>query len=60
MAQNRMKQQAYQHHSEDSFEEGDQVFLHLQLYKYTSLKDKFHYKFSPKFYGPYQIIQRIG
>jgi hypothetical protein len=33
MAQNRMKQQAYQHHSERSFEVGDWVFLRLQPYK---------------------------
>ena len=32
MAQNRMKQQAYQHRSECSFEKGDQVFLCLQPY----------------------------
>jgi hypothetical protein len=29
MAQNHMKQQADQGHSERQFEEGDQVFLHL-------------------------------
>ena len=33
MAQNRMKKQAYQGHSERQFEEGDQVFLRLQPYK---------------------------
>lgn len=42
-AQNRMKQQANQHHSECTFQEGDQVFLRLQPYKKTSLKDKGHY-----------------
>jgi hypothetical protein len=38
MAQNRMKQQADQGHSERQFAEGDQVFLRLQPYKQTSLK----------------------
>ena len=38
MAQNRMKQQAYQHRSERSFEVGDLVLLSLQPYKQTSLK----------------------
>jgi hypothetical protein len=33
MAQNRMKQQANQHHSEREFEVGDWVFLRLQPYK---------------------------
>jgi hypothetical protein len=38
MAQNHMKQQADQGHSEHQFEEGDQVFLRLQPYKKNSLK----------------------
>ena len=38
MAQNCMKQQANQHHSEHSFKVGDLVFLQLQPYKKTSLK----------------------
>ena len=33
LAQNRMKQQADQHHSETSFDVGDWVFLRLQPYK---------------------------
>jgi hypothetical protein len=36
------------------------VFLHLQPYKQTSLKDKTPQKLAPKFYGPYEIIQHIG
>jgi len=59
-AQNRMKQQANQHHSERKFQEGDQVFLRLQPYKKTSLKDKGCQKLSPKFYRLYQILQCIG
>jgi hypothetical protein len=55
-----MKQQADQHRSERVFQEGDQVFLRLQPYKKTSLKDQGHHKLAPKFYGPYQIIKRIG
>eukprot|EP00253_Pinus_taeda_P012917 PITA_12917 len=59
-AQNHMKQQVDQHHSERQFQEGDQVFLRLQPYKQTSLKDKGCQKLSPKFYRPYQVLQRIG
>ena len=55
-AQNRMKQQVDQHRSERQFQEGDQVFLRLQPYKQTSLKDKGCQKLSPKFYGPYQVL----
>eukprot|EP00253_Pinus_taeda_P003397 PITA_03397 len=46
-AQNRMKQQADQHRSERQFQEGDQVFLKLQPYKQTSLKDKGCQNLSP-------------
>jgi len=59
-AQNHMKQHVDQHHSERQFQEGDQVFLRLQPYKQTSLKDKGCQKLSPKFYGPYQVLQHIG
>ena len=60
MAQNRMKKQDDQHRSEHSFAVGDLVFLWIQPYKQTSLKVQGHQKLTPKFYGPYQILQRIG
>lgn len=39
MAQNHMKWQVDRHHLERSFVVGDFVFLHLQPYKQTSLRD---------------------
>jgi hypothetical protein len=61
MAQNRMKQQAYQHHSEREFEVGDWVFVRLQPYKQMSLKQKKKdNKLAPRYYGPYKVLQRIG
>jgi hypothetical protein len=47
MAQNHMKQQADQGHSEHEFVEGDQVFLRLQPYKKTSLKAQHCQKHTP-------------
>jgi hypothetical protein len=60
MAQNRMKQQADQGHSEHQFAEGDQVFLRLQPYKQNSLKAEHCQKLAPKFYGPYTVLKRVG
>jgi hypothetical protein len=36
------------------------VFLHLQPYNKTSLKDEYCQKITPKFYGPYTILKRVG
>ena len=59
VAQNRMKQQADKHHCERHFEEGDQVFLRLQPYKQTSLKDNHCQNIYPKFYGPYKVLLNV-
>ena len=61
MAQNRMKQQAYQHHSEREIEVGDLVFMRFQPYKHMTLKKQnMDNKLAPKYYAPYNILQRIG
>jgi hypothetical protein len=61
MAHNRMKQQADQHRSERSFEVEDWVFLTPQPYKQMSLKQaKKDNKLSPKYNGPYKVLQKIG
>jgi hypothetical protein len=61
MAQNHMKEHADQHHCERSFEVGDWVLLILQPYKQMSLKQaKKDHKLSPKYYGPYKVLQKIG
>jgi hypothetical protein len=56
-----MKQQADQHRNERSFEVGDWVFLRLQPYKQMTLKQaKKDNRLSPKYYGPYKMLQKIG
>jgi hypothetical protein len=60
MAQHLMKKEADQGFSERQFVEGDQVFLRLQPYKQNSLKVDHCQKLTPKFYGPYIILKRVG
>jgi hypothetical protein len=60
MAQNHMNQQAFQDHSKRHFVEGNQVFLRLQTYNHTSLKDAQYHKLVPKFYSPYKVLKHVG
>jgi hypothetical protein len=59
-AQARMKRQADKNHSERQFEVGEWVFLKLQQYVQSSLAHRSHQKLSFRFFGPYQILERIG
>ena len=45
---------------ERQFEVGDLVYLRLQPYRQSSLKQKGAEKLKPRFYGPYRVIRRIG
>ena len=60
VAQERMKHFADLKRIERHFEVGDWVFLRLQPYKQHSVVQRKNLKLSPRFYGPYQIIERIG
>jgi hypothetical protein len=60
MAQNCMKQQEDHGHYERQFVEWDQVFIQLQPYKKTSLKADHCQKMTPKCYGPYTGLKRMG
>lgn len=59
-AQTRMKKQADKGHSERTFAVGDWVFLKLQPYVQSTVAPRSHNKLRFKFFGPFQIIQRIG
>ncbi|KAH9320795.1 hypothetical protein KI387_015434, partial [Taxus chinensis] len=59
-AQNQQKVYADRHRIERSFEAGDSVFLRLQPYRQSSLKQKGAKKLKPRFYGPYRVVRRVG
>ena len=59
-ASNRMKQQADKKRRDCDYEVGDWVFLRLQPYCQSSLFRRAHQKLASRFFGPYQIVVRIG
>lgn len=60
LAQSRMKAQADKHRTLRSFNVGDMVFVKLQLYRQISLKNHSYHKLSPRYFGPFRILKRVG
>lgn len=59
-ANNRMKHFADGKRSDRSFQVGDWIYLRLQPYIQTSLALRANAKLSFKFFGPFQVEQKIG
>jgi hypothetical protein len=59
-AQQRMKSQADKGRTERSFAVGDWVYLKLQPYLQSSVEHRSNYKLLFRFYGPYEVEQRVG
>ena len=59
-AKNRIKQLVDKHRSERSFDIGDWVFLKLQPYCQQYVVQRSSQKLSPKYYGPYKILDKFG
>ncbi|XP_027060833.1 uncharacterized protein [Coffea arabica] len=59
-AQNRMKQLADKGRTDRKFEEGDWVYLKLQPYRQSSVALRRNLKLSARYYGPYQVEQKVG
>lgn len=59
-AQSRMKKNADLKRIDKEFSVGDWVYLRLQPYRQTSLALQRAINLGPRFYGPYQILERVG
>jgi hypothetical protein len=55
-----MKKLAEQHRSERQFSTGDWVYLKLQPYRQISIYKGHNQKLAPRYYGSFEIEQRIG
>ena len=59
-AQVYMQQYENKKRREGSFQVGDMVYIKLQPYRQQSLVKRVNEKLSPRFYGPYPVLERIG
>ncbi|XP_077234234.1 uncharacterized protein LOC143876425 [Tasmannia lanceolata] len=59
-AQLRMKHQADKHRADREYKVGDWVFLKLQPYRQSIVASRTSHKFSRRYFGPFQILERIG
>ena len=59
-AQHRMTQVANKKRTDRSFVIGDLVLLKLQPYRQHTLRKHKEQKLSPKYFGPYRVVDKIG
>lgn len=55
-----MKNNADKHHIDISFEVGEMVYLKLRPYRQGSVTKHFCQKLAAKYYGPFEIIEKVG
>ncbi|XP_020092846.1 uncharacterized protein LOC109713256 [Ananas comosus] len=60
VARSRMKQQVDRHRKEKEYAIGDWVYLKLQPYRQTTVAIRRNLKLAARYYGPFQIMERIG
>ena len=60
LAQARMQKSANKHRRELQFNQGDWFYLKLRPYRQSIVAQRRNEKLAPRFFSPYQVIQRIG
>lgn len=55
-----MKKYADRHRREVNFTEGEWVYLRLRPHRQQTVSSRICAKLAARYYGPYQIIRRIG
>ncbi|XP_026390347.1 uncharacterized protein LOC113285774 [Papaver somniferum] len=55
-----MKKYVDSHRTERSYEINDLVYLRLQPYRQTTVASTSFSKLSPRFYGPFRVLEKIG
>ncbi|CAM8937356.1 unnamed protein product [Rhodiola kirilowii] len=58
-AQQRMVQQANQHRANVEYEVGDWVIVRLQPYRQSTVRNQRTTKLTRRYYGPFEVVQRI-
>ena len=58
-AQENMKKAADSHRQDVSYSQGDWVYIRLRPYRQSSIASSY-YKLSKSYFGPFQILERIG
>ena len=59
-AQNHMKVQVDRHRQELELVVGEKVFFKIQAYKLRLLAQRQNQKLSPRFYGPFEVLEKVG